>query len=69
MDSTVSDGGKPFTTPWKIAVVIAVLGVLGDSGLQQLASREEGRHRNQERRINELERKVRELQSALRRQK
>lgn len=60
-----SVGGKPFTTGWKVAVVVALLAALGNGGVDALSHREKQRFHNHERRINELERKVRELQRVI----
>ena len=65
MPSELADGGKPFTTPWKVAVVVAVLGALGNGGVGGPERRVEQRSQNHEWRIRELERKVRELQGVI----
>ncbi|MDX2036597.1 MAG: hypothetical protein SFX72_08090 [Isosphaeraceae bacterium] len=54
------------TAGWKAAIVVALLGALGNTGINSLRDREEQRHRNHERRIDSLESKIRKLESELR---
>jgi hypothetical protein len=63
MPSELSGEGKPFMTPWKVAVVVAVLGALGNGGGPD--RRIEQRSQNYEWRIRELERNVREFQGVI----
>ena len=54
----MSDSSQPFTFGWKIAVVIALIVALANSGLSKLQDRENDRFENHEARIDELENSV-----------
>ena len=61
----MSDAGKPLTTGWKIAILLAIVLALGNSGVGALREQEERRFRNHENRLDELERKLHKLESIL----